>query len=99
VRRAIAAVASGTARGRPVATVVPVLDDDPDPFDQWPGADTERDDRDDQPAHDPHDPFTMPVDRRGAEASPLAPPLPSERRLVDERRSALQRLIDGLRNR
>jgi hypothetical protein len=95
VRRAMAAVASGTARNRPVGTVVPVRDDDPDPFDRWPGADTERTERG-QPDHDP---FTIPVDRAVVPGVPLAPPLPSERRLVDERRSALQRLIDGLRNR
>jgi hypothetical protein len=115
VRRAMAAVASGTARGRPVATVVPVLDDDPDPFDRWTGAPGPRDEpaslrsddhhldgdgngNGDRLRYDPDDPFMMPVGRP-AGASPLAPPLPSERRLVDERRSALQRLIDGLRSR
>ncbi|CAN5610360.1 hypothetical protein BH23ACT3_BH23ACT3_12730 [soil metagenome] len=104
VRRAMAAVASGTARGRPVATVVPVLDDDPDPFDRWSGTPAEhdepdRDSDDGRPEYHPDDPFMMPVERPAAGSSPLAPPLPSERRLVDERRSALQRLIDGLRSR
>lgn len=88
VRRAIAAVESGTARGRPVKPVVPVLDDDPDPFDRWAGVDRSRRATD----VDDDDPWT-----RGPE--PFPPPASGDQDDDEERRTTIQRLIDGLRGR
>lgn len=98
VRRAMAAVTAGTARGRPVSAVVPVLDDAPDPFDRW--SETSRRSAtqagSDQPG--PPDPFEgIGGSPHAPTGSPLAPPMPSDRRALDDRRGALQRLIDGLR--
>ena len=108
VRRAMAAVASGTARGRPVSPVLPVLDDMPDPFARWSetssSSSTSTSTSDaipDGPGDDdPFAAFAPSPSPEGLQGSaPLAPPLPGSGGGPDDRRTALQRLIDGLRSR
>lgn len=91
VRRAMAAVSAGQVRGRPVSPVVPVLDDVPDPFD----ASTDEPDPRSDAGVDDDDPFATFGHDVGDR---LDVPLPSRGGSVHARRTALQRLIDGLRN-